>query len=80
MVNITINRPEIKNALTVRVVMELFYAAEAFEKDPRAGAAIITGAKAPNHPDPSREAFSSGAYFNPANSRPSAPWITPTLI
>ena len=65
-VNITINRPEIKNALTIRVVMELFYAAETFEKDPRAGAAIITGAKAPNHPDPSREAFSSGAYFNPA--------------
>ena len=37
-VNITpVNRPEIKNALTIRVVMELFYAAEAFEKDPGPG-------------------------------------------
>jgi enoyl-CoA hydratase/carnithine racemase len=66
LVTITINRPEIKNALTIRVVMELFYAAEAFEKDPRAGVALITGARPPGPADPAREAFSSGAYFNPA--------------
>jgi enoyl-CoA hydratase/carnithine racemase len=66
LVTITINRPEIRNALTIRVVMELFYAAEAFEKDPGAGAAIITGARQPGQDDPAREAFSSGAYFNPA--------------
>lgn len=64
-VTVTINRPDIKNALTLRVLLELYRAAEAFEKDPAALAAILTGAPPPGSTDPSAEAFSSGGYFNP---------------
>ena len=65
-VTITINRPEIKNALTLRVLLELYRAFDAVEKDPAAMAVIITGARPKGGADPSKEAFSSGGYFNPA--------------
>jgi enoyl-CoA hydratase/carnithine racemase len=65
-VTITINRPEIRNALTLRVLLELFWAADAVAQDPAVKAVIITGAKRQDHEEPSDEAFSSGGYFNPA--------------
>ena len=65
-VTVAINRPEIKNALTLRVLIDLYRAADAFEKDPAAMALIVTGAPPPGGADPSAEAFSSGGYFNPA--------------
>lgn len=64
-VMVTINRPEIKNALTLRVLLELCWAADAVGKDDTAKALIITGARAKGG-DPAKEAFSSGGYFNPA--------------
>jgi 2-(1,2-epoxy-1,2-dihydrophenyl)acetyl-CoA isomerase len=64
-VMVTLNRPEIKNALTMLVFLELFWAVDAMEKDETARAMIITGAKDPNSSDPTKEAFSSGGYFNP---------------
>jgi enoyl-CoA hydratase/carnithine racemase len=64
---VIINRPEIKNALTILVLLELYRAAELFENDETAMAMIITGAKAANSNDPTKEAFSSGGYFNPAD-------------
>jgi 2-(1,2-epoxy-1,2-dihydrophenyl)acetyl-CoA isomerase len=69
-VTVTIDRPEIKNALTLGVLLELYRAADAFERDPAALALILTGAppkpKANEAADPGGEAFSSGGYFNPA--------------
>lgn len=64
---VTINRPEIKNALTILVLLELHQAAVAFENDEAAMAMILTGAKAVDSDDPAKEAFSSGGYFNPAD-------------
>jgi 1,4-dihydroxy-2-naphthoyl-CoA synthase len=64
---VTINRPEIKNALTILVLLELHRAAELFENDDTALTMIITGAKAADNYDPAKEAFSSGGYFNPAD-------------
>lgn len=61
---ITINRPEIKNALTLLVLLELYWAADAVEKDESVKAMIITGAKPLDSNDPAGEAFSSGGYFN----------------
>ena len=66
-VTVTINRPEIKNALTILVILELYRAADLFENDETAMAMIITGAKAAVNNDPTKEAFSSGGYFNPAD-------------
>jgi 2-(1,2-epoxy-1,2-dihydrophenyl)acetyl-CoA isomerase len=63
---VTINRPEIKNALSILVLLELNRAAELFDSDETAMAMIITGAKASADNDPANEAFSSGGYFNPA--------------
>ena len=63
---VTINRPEIKNALSILVLLELNRAAELFDNDETAMAMIITGAKAAEDNDPANEAFSSGGYFNPA--------------
>ena len=63
---VAINRPEIKNALSILVLIELHRAAELFDRDESAMAMIITGANAPDNDDPTREAFSSGGYFNPA--------------
>lgn len=65
-VTVTINRPEIKNALTLRVLLELHWAVDAVEKNDTAKALIITGAKSEDNNDPAREAFCSGGYFNPA--------------
>jgi len=65
-VTVTINRPEIRNALTLRVLLELNWAADAVEKDDTAKALIITGARSEGNNDPAREAFCSGGYFNPA--------------
>ena len=64
---VTINRPEIKNALTILVLLELYRAADLFENDETAMAMIITGARAADKYDPTQEAFSSGGYFNPAD-------------
>jgi enoyl-CoA hydratase/carnithine racemase len=63
---ITINRPEIKNALTLKVLQELYWACDAAENDPAVLAVILTGAKPPGSGDPAAEAFSSGGYFSPA--------------
>ncbi len=65
-VTITINRPDIRNALTLRVLLELYWAVDHFENDNGAKALIITGAAGPDASDPADEAFSSGGYFNPA--------------
>ncbi len=65
-VTVTINRPDIKNALTLRVLLDLYRAADAFERDPAALVLILTGAPPPGSADPAAEAFSSGGYFNPA--------------
>jgi 2-(1,2-epoxy-1,2-dihydrophenyl)acetyl-CoA isomerase len=65
-VMVTINKPEIKNALTLRVLLELSWAVNAVEEDDKARALIITGAR-PKDDDPTKEAFSSGGYFNPAD-------------
>jgi 2-(1,2-epoxy-1,2-dihydrophenyl)acetyl-CoA isomerase len=63
---VSINRPEIKNALSILVLIELYRAAEIFDSDDTAMAMIITGANAADNNDPTQEAFSSGGYFNPA--------------
>lgn len=65
-VTVTINRPDIRNALTLRVLLELYWAVDIFENDNAAKAMIITGAAHPDSSDPAAEAFSSGGYFNPA--------------
>ena len=61
---VTLNRPEIKNALSVLMLLELNIAVETIEKDEAAKAMIITGAKHPDVDDPAKEAFSSGAYLD----------------
>ena len=63
-VTVTINRPEIRNALTLLVLLELYRAVDNIENDDTAKAMIITGAKNPDSDDPAGEAFSSGGYFN----------------
>ena len=63
-VTVTINIPEIKNALTITVLLELYWAAEAVQNDDSAKAMIITGAKPADSDDPANEAFSSGGYFD----------------
>ncbi|UCE55081.1 MAG: enoyl-CoA hydratase/isomerase family protein [Desulfobacterales bacterium] len=63
-VTVTINRPEIKNALTITVLLELNWAADAVQNDESAKAMILTGAKPVDSDDPANEAFSSGGYFD----------------
>jgi enoyl-CoA hydratase/carnithine racemase len=63
-VQVTLNRPEIKNALSVLLLLELNIAVETVEQDKTAKALIITGAKHPDRNDPAKEAFSSGAYLD----------------
>ena len=63
-VTVTINRPEIKNALTITVLLELSWAADAVQQDESAKALILTGAKPADSDDPANEAFSSGGYFD----------------
>jgi len=64
---VTINRPEIKNALTILVLLELYWAVDAIENDATVKAMILTGGKSPDMDDPAGEAFSSGGYFNLAD-------------
>lgn len=66
-VTVTINRPEIRNALTLVVLLELYRAVDNIENDDTVKAMIITGAKTPDSDDPAGEAFSSGGYFNLAD-------------
>ncbi|MBN2282663.1 MAG: enoyl-CoA hydratase/isomerase family protein [Deltaproteobacteria bacterium] len=66
-VTVTLNRPDIKNALTLRVLLELRWAADAVRTDDEATALIITGAPPGDGGDPANEAFCSGGYFNPAD-------------
>ena len=66
-VTVTINRPEIKNALSIRVLLELYWAVDTIENDSTVEALILTGGKAPDMNDPAGEAFSSGGYFNLAD-------------
>ena len=63
-VTVSINRPEIKNALTITVLLELSWAAGAVKQDDSAKAMILTGAKPADNADPANEAFSSGGYFD----------------
>jgi 2-(1,2-epoxy-1,2-dihydrophenyl)acetyl-CoA isomerase len=63
-VTVSINRPEIKNALTITVLLELAWAADAVQNDDAAQAMIITGVKPADSDDPANEAFSSGGYFD----------------
>jgi enoyl-CoA hydratase/carnithine racemase len=62
---VTLNTPKRKNALSSYSFLELWWAADIFQKDDTAHAMIITGVKDPENPDPTKEAFSSGGYFNP---------------
>lgn len=64
-VTVTLNTPRRKNALSLYTFLELWWAADMFQKDGAAHVMIITGARDPNNTDPSKEAFSSGGYFNP---------------
>jgi len=64
-VTLSFNRPERKNALSLLTFFELYNAVDMFDRDDSAYALILTGAKAPDTDDPSREAYSSGGYFNP---------------
>lgn len=64
-VTVTMNTPHRKNAQSMYTFLELWWAADIFAKDQSAHAMIITGAKDPENKDPSKEAFSSGGYFNP---------------
>ena len=63
-VEITLNRPEIKNALAIGLLIELQDAVEMANKDEAVKGVIITGARHPDQEDPTREAFSSGGYFD----------------
>ena len=62
---LSFNRPERKNALSMLTFFEIYNAVDVFERDDSAYALILTGAKGPDADDPSREAYSSGGYFNP---------------
>jgi enoyl-CoA hydratase/carnithine racemase len=64
-VTVTMNTPRRKNALSAYTFLELWWSMDIFRKDETAHAMIMTGAKNPDNPDPTKEAFSSGAYFNP---------------
>lgn len=64
-VTLTLNTPARKNALSAVTFLEMFYAVDHFESDDSAYAMILTGAKDPGADDPTKEAFSSGGYFNP---------------
>jgi len=63
-VQVTLNRPKIKNALGLLMLLDLYRAAEAVENDETASAMILTGAVSPAQKDPTQEAFSSGMYLD----------------
>ena len=65
-VTVTLNIPKRKNAMSMVTFWELFWAVDAMEKDDSARIMILTGAKDPDSEDPTKEAFSSGGYFNTA--------------
>jgi 2-(1,2-epoxy-1,2-dihydrophenyl)acetyl-CoA isomerase len=65
-VTITINRPDIKNALTPGVLVEFPRAIDAAAEDTSVLAVIITGAKPEGGQNPEEEAFCSGGYFDVA--------------
>jgi len=54
---VTLNKPEIKNALSPLTLLELWYAVDHAGKDDRVKVMILTGCEEAN-------AFSSGGYFN----------------
>jgi enoyl-CoA hydratase/carnithine racemase len=64
-VTLTFNTPKRKNALSLYSFFEIYIAIDHFEQDNAAHAMIITGAKDPDSSDASKEAYSSGGYFNP---------------
>jgi enoyl-CoA hydratase/carnithine racemase len=64
-VTLTLNTPKRKNALSMLSFLEIYYAIDEYEKDSSAYAMIITGAVDPDSTDQSKQAFSSGGYFNP---------------
>lgn len=64
-VTLTLNTPKRKNALSLYTFYEIHAAVDLFEGDDSAYVMIMTGAKDPDSDDPSKEAFSSGGYFNP---------------
>jgi 2-(1,2-epoxy-1,2-dihydrophenyl)acetyl-CoA isomerase len=66
-VTVTLNVPKRKNALSAYTCLELWWAVDAMEKDDRAKVMILTGARDPGCVDPTKEAFCSGGYFNPAS-------------
>lgn len=63
-VQVTLNRPKIKNALGLLMLLDLYRAAEAVENDETASAMILTGAVSTDKADPKQEAFSSGMYLD----------------
>jgi enoyl-CoA hydratase/carnithine racemase len=63
-VTVTLCNPRIKNAMTFGLLLELYWAVEVMESDDSALAMILTGAKSGDTDDPTKEAFSSGGYFN----------------
>ena len=63
-VQVTLNRPEIKNALGILLLLDLYRAAESVENDETASAMILTGAASPGKTAPDQEAFSSGMYLD----------------
>ena len=64
-VTLTLKTPKRKNAFSGLTNLEIWWATDIFQKDASAHAMIITGAKDPDNDNPSKEAFSSGGYFNP---------------
>ena len=63
-VQVTLNRPEIKNALGILLLLDLYRAADSVENDETASAMILTGAVSPGKTAPDQEAFSSGMYLD----------------
>ena len=63
-VQLTLNRPEIKNALGILLLLDLYRAAEIVENDETAFAILLTGAVSPDKAAPDQEAFSSGMYLD----------------
>jgi len=66
LVTVTLNQVKRKNALSPASFLELWWAMEIFDNDSTAGVMILTGAEDKAESDPSKHAFSSGGYFNPA--------------
>jgi enoyl-CoA hydratase/carnithine racemase len=64
-VTLTFNTPGRKNALSLYTFFEIYAAVDHFEQDDSAHAMILTGAKDSSSNDPTKEAYSSGGYFNP---------------